>query len=618
MHRHAWLFLLALCFGAIAAPALADNRVALVIGNGAYAHAPHLPNPSHDAEDVAAALKRTGFQTIVGLDLDQTGMQNAAIRFARAARNADVAVFYYSGHAMQYAGVNYLVPIDAELRDEADLRRMARVDEILSDLQQAKNLRILVLDSCRNNPLADELRRSIGKTRGAGLGRGLAKMESPNGTIISYSTQSGTEALDGDGRNSPYTSAFLKHIEDRDEVSTVFHRISARVYESTNGEQTPELSLSFFGEFYLNGRLQITAAPTAPSAPADPCIAAESHWKSAEAIGTVDAYQDHLARFPNCTFAGLAKARVEGLKTRVAAVTPPAVATVAPDSTPSAAWLGVEIRNVTAEDAASPGVEPKGTLIVGASGPAKLAGLAAGDVIVGFDGKSVREMKELPRLVAVNQPGRNVEIVILRKGNEIRKMVSLGRLDEAHKWYEKDADAGDTSAMLALGRRYANGNGVAQDYAEARRWYEKAAAANDPRGMMSVGRLYANGQGVAQDYAEARKWYEKAAIANEPYAMINLGILYENGQGVSLDYAEARKWYEKAAAANELQAMINLGRLYENGKGVAKDYTEARKWYEKAAATGKPGASDALKAFNDRTAQNAPKPEIDRPGKRAN
>jgi hypothetical protein len=333
MHRRGSLAVLAsLFFCAFVTPAHADNRVALVIGNGAYANAPHLSNPSHDAKDVAEALKRTGFQTIVGIDLDQNAMQDAAIRFARAARNADVAVFYYSGHAMQYAGVNYLFPIDAELHDEADLRRMARVDEILSDLQQAKNLRILVLDSCRDNPLADELKRSIGRTRSASIGRGLAKMESPNGTIISYATQAGATAMDGDGRNSPYTSAFLAHIDDKDEVSTVFHRISASVYESTRGEQTPELSLSFFGEYYLNGKLQVTVTPTAPPAPVDPCAGAETHWMSAEAIGTVDAYQDHLTRFPNCTFVGLAKARIEGLKSKVSVGAPPASTTLPPNS----------------------------------------------------------------------------------------------------------------------------------------------------------------------------------------------------------------------------------------------------------------------------------------------
>src|SRR5712671_242151 len=175
------------CLGAV--PGHADKRVALVIGNSAYRNAPPLPNPRNDAEDVAAALKRTGFETIVGLDLDKAKMEDAAINFARAARTADVAVFYYAGHAIQYAGVNYLAPIDAKLTDEADLRRMIRVDEIVADLQQAKTLRILVLDSCRENPLADQLKRTIGASRTASIGRGLARIDSPQGMIIAYATQ---------------------------------------------------------------------------------------------------------------------------------------------------------------------------------------------------------------------------------------------------------------------------------------------------------------------------------------------------------------------------------------------------------------------------------------------
>ena len=115
----------------------AERRVALVIGNGAYKNAPKLPNPPNDAADVAAALTRSGFEVIFETNLDQMGMQEASIRFAREARTADVALFYYSGHALQFAGTNYLAPVDAILRDEADLKRMARVDEILADLQQA-------------------------------------------------------------------------------------------------------------------------------------------------------------------------------------------------------------------------------------------------------------------------------------------------------------------------------------------------------------------------------------------------------------------------------------------------------------------------------------------------
>ena len=296
----------------------ADKRIALVIGNGAYQNVPTLPNPTHDATDVAASLKRSGFDVILATNLDQEGMQDAAIRFAREAREADVALFYYSGHALQFAGVNYLVPVDAVVRDEMDLRRLTRADEILADLQQAKNLRILVLDACRDNPFADNLRRTAGKGRGVSVGRGLAKMESPEGTIISYATQAGRTADDGDGRNSPYTTAFLQHIADHDSINNVFQSISAGVYDETKGSQIPELSLSFFGEYYLNGKPEKPASSAA--LPADPCADAAEHWHSAEAVGTVEAYKDHLLRFPSCAFADLAKARIEELSKPAEAV----------------------------------------------------------------------------------------------------------------------------------------------------------------------------------------------------------------------------------------------------------------------------------------------------------
>ncbi|MDD1532751.1 MULTISPECIES: caspase family protein [unclassified Bradyrhizobium] len=301
-------------------PASAETRVALVIGNGAYASTARLPNPSHDAEDVSASLRRSGFEVIQGVDLRQADMQDLTIRFARAASRADVALFYYSGHAMQYNGVNYLMPVDATLTDEADLKRFVRVDEIVNDLQQAKNLRILVLDSCRDNPLAETLKRSAGTTRAASIGRGLSKVEAPRGTIVSFSTQSGQVAADGVGRNSPYTTAFLKHIEQPQEIGDVFRDISSDVYDASGKTQLPELSLSIIGKFYLNGPAAVAVAPAAPPAAPrpDPCAAAEAHWKAAEGIGTVSVFEDHLARFSSCSFAGLAKARIDSLKQKVA------------------------------------------------------------------------------------------------------------------------------------------------------------------------------------------------------------------------------------------------------------------------------------------------------------
>ena len=327
MHR---TFCLYICLFAILLPfsstAQAERRVALVIGNGAYENASRLPNPKHDAKDVAAALRRSGFKTIVGLDLVQSQMQEMAIRFSRAAREADVALFYYSGHAMQFAGINYLMPVDAKLRDEADLRRLTRTDEIVADLQQAKKLRILVLDACRDNPLAEQLKRSIGRTRAATLGRGLARIESPEGMIVAFSTQSGRTADDGRGRNSPYTSAFLKHIETQQEIGLVFRGISEEVYKSTDHKQLPELSLSLIGRFYLHGKpaaaspaaVSPAAASPATSSPGTtaprPQESASQAWELVKDTEDEAVFRAFLKEYPNGLYAALAKARLRSLK----------------------------------------------------------------------------------------------------------------------------------------------------------------------------------------------------------------------------------------------------------------------------------------------------------------
>ena len=303
------------------ANAWADKRVALVIGNGAYANAPRLSNPPHDAEDVASALRRMDFDVIVGIDLGYSGMQEAVIGFARAAQSADVGIFYYSGHAIQFNGVNYLMSVDAKLDGEADLYRFTKVDDVLGYLQRVRALKVVVLDSCRDNPLAETLRRSLGSTRAVAVERGLARMAAPSGTIISYSTQPGRTAADGTGRHSPYTAAFLEHIEEVSEIGDIFRDISADVYRVTNENQLPELSLSIIGRFYLK-------SPMSPPDPSVFCAAAGDHWRSAEAIGSLAAFEDHLARFPSCAFAGLAKARIDALKTEVPAdKTPPGSAT---------------------------------------------------------------------------------------------------------------------------------------------------------------------------------------------------------------------------------------------------------------------------------------------------
>ena len=192
--------------------AMAAKRVALVIGNSAYTNAPALTNPKNDAEDMAAALKALGFTVILGTDLDKRTMDRKILEFSNALSGADAGVFHYSGHGLQVAGVNYLVPVDAALDSAASLDFEAvRLDLVQRTMEREAKTNILFLDACRNNPLSRNLARALG-TRSADIGHGLAPAESGVGTLISFSTQPGNVALDGSGRNSPYSGPLAKAI----------------------------------------------------------------------------------------------------------------------------------------------------------------------------------------------------------------------------------------------------------------------------------------------------------------------------------------------------------------------------------------------------------------------
>jgi tetratricopeptide (TPR) repeat protein len=238
-----------------AAPAIVTlgKRVALVIGNSAYQNTTPLPNPSNDASDIAAALKRLGFIVIEEENLDKHGMDDAFRRFAREMADADTAMFFYAGHAMEWQGANYLMPIDAKLEDEADVPyEMAKLNDLIADMARVKAVRIAVLDACRDNPLENKLKRSIALTRGGAQTRGLARIEKPEGLVIAYATQTGNVAEDGGGRNSPFTAALLEYIETPGlEVGVLFRRVMGNVKQATNGKQHPELSILLDSEFYF-------------------------------------------------------------------------------------------------------------------------------------------------------------------------------------------------------------------------------------------------------------------------------------------------------------------------------------------------------------------------------
>ena len=307
-----------------AAPSLAAGRVALVVGNGAYEHTPPLRNPANDAADVAAALRGLNFAVTEGVDLDRGAFEAKLRAFARAARGAEAALFFYAGHGIQVEGENFLLPVDARLSEEIDLDFEAL--ELRAVLRQMRGRANLVfLDACRDNPLAQDLARSMGADRSAAIGRGLGRVDAGSGTLIAYATQPGNTAADGTGRNSPFTTALLRHIAAPGRsVNDLLTAVSGDVAAATDNRQQPWTHSSLRAPFYFAQAEAETepaadgAAPAAPPAgaggPSDRLtaeqLAAERvFWESVKDSGDPEDLEAYRERYPGGTYAALAANR---------------------------------------------------------------------------------------------------------------------------------------------------------------------------------------------------------------------------------------------------------------------------------------------------------------------
>ena len=282
----------------------AAERVALVIGNAAYEHTTPLRNPRNDATDVARALEGLGFEVIEGLDLDKSAFGPKLREFAQAARGAQVTLFFYAGHGLQVEGENYLVPTDAKLADEVDLRLEAfELTAFLRQMRGGTNL--VFLDACRDNPLAQSLARSMGPTRSSAIGRGLGRVETAGGTLIAYATQPGNVADDGEGRNSPFTGALLAHIATPGlSVHDLLASVTDSVVTGTDGRQQPWTHSSLRKPFHFKP----VVSPARP--PSDGAVEA---YADAERLGTVAAFAAVVDRFPGSAHAERARAQIAGL-----------------------------------------------------------------------------------------------------------------------------------------------------------------------------------------------------------------------------------------------------------------------------------------------------------------
>jgi hypothetical protein len=302
------LFMVIGCLAAT--QAIAERRVALVIGNARYAHTLPLANPRNDAEDIANTLSRVGFEVRIGYDLDQAKFAGIIDEFARALEGADVGLFYFAGHGLQINGKNFLVSTEAKLENTFLVpAETIEVDAIIRLMESKTTTNLIFLDACRNNPLTDNLRRNLAATnRTITLGRGLAAVESTShNTLVAFSAAPGELAADGNLRNSPFAAALLRHLPEPGlEVSVMFKDITADVLRDTNSAQRPQQLSDMSKKFYfVKAEPPAATSPVVPSRlPPDPAEVA--FWQSAVTVNECESIRAYLRRYPDGTFMDLA------------------------------------------------------------------------------------------------------------------------------------------------------------------------------------------------------------------------------------------------------------------------------------------------------------------------
>jgi len=348
------ILLFALGLGSLARTAMAEPRVALVIGNSSYGgDLGELPNPANDARLMAKTLKRIGFEVIEAENADQARMKRAIQEFGdklSKAGGGSTGLFFYAGHGLQVAGTNYLIPIHAKIQREPDVDMEAiPVDLVMKQMAFAESaVNIVILDACRNNPLSRGFR---------GITRGLADPAvRPMGSFIAYSTAPGDVAEDGRGANSPYTTALAETITKPGvSINDVFQEVRGKVLAATGQKQVPWDSSSLTAAFYFVA--PAVAAPAPAGNAVDPKAVELAFWDAIKDSKSAEDYQAYLSKFPDGDFAPLAQIRLKQADQTAVRVVPasPAVAPSADSSEPDASAFERAFWNSVTDDDAVDG-----------------------------------------------------------------------------------------------------------------------------------------------------------------------------------------------------------------------------------------------------------------------
>src|SRR6202165_264588 len=322
--RYLTVALCLICMLFTAQAAKADRRVAFVVGNGAYKNVAQLPNPPIDAKAMAAALRNVGFDVVEGTNLTRDKMTEKLLDFGKKTQGADVAVFFYAGHGIAVNGTNYLLPVDADIKSEMDVKRGAaiNIDLTLDQPMSDAKVKLVFLDACRDNPFAAKI-KSNSATRSVSVQSGLAEMKSGEGTLIAFATGPGQTALDGqEGTNSPFTRALIAHITTPGvEIQQALTEVRAQVNEETNKGQLPWGHTNLIGSVYLNpaaapapGPAASSSGPVAVAATSGATDVELEFWRSVKESNKPEELNAYLSNYPNGQFKSLALARIASLE----------------------------------------------------------------------------------------------------------------------------------------------------------------------------------------------------------------------------------------------------------------------------------------------------------------
>ena len=441
----AWLLL----FGA--SPALAGKRVALIIANAHYAAVPALRTPPADAALVAQSLRRAGFASVTLIaDADKSAMEAALRSFGRSADGAEIALVYYAGHGIEVGGQNYLIPIDARLAQDRDADLEAiRLDSVRGIAAHAQ-LRLVILDACRDNPFLASMTRTIG-TRG--LSRGLADIEKEDGEAVFYSTRAGATAADGEAANSPFAAALARWMtEPGIDLGLMMRKVRAQVLRETGSVQQPYWYESLpENPFYFvapSGATTVAPVTQVPQTTINGSQIEALVWQGALTANSEDAFADYLRQYPTGTFSGQARAIVRRLRL-------PATEATAPTSSVAAPTVNSEANPTSADDAVAMGYKYQ----LGQGVPQNYT-TAAYWYRKSADAGNIEGMFNLGIMYHLGQGVRQDDA-------------------DAITWLKRAAEAGSVKSYNQLASIYANGPEGVRDVQQAARWYCRAADAGD-------------------------------------------------------------------------------------------------------------------------------------------